>query len=330
MLLDPAPIGHLSLAHLLFYSLKWWVKSKSLEQEIQITVSSSPSIYCLREKKKKSHGEWTINARSLRESLFVKRALQWYFFSRTTSWILTCLHITQYSKCFVAETFEEIKKAMKKSVQLKAELSAKERNLVSVGYKNVISARRASLEILSSIVQKEESKGNEENVKKLKNYRNKVEDELAKICNDILSVINKQLIPSSTTVDSSVLFYNMWAKMCCCGAWGRKSVALFWLYFMFFPGWQTSVLMLKARKLLISLLMHIRSLAHVCFCALSSEQNKLNNMFCVLVMAMLVVVTAAETGLVPTVPAIHDFELDFCFLKLSWKVPLLTCIHMII
>jgi 14-3-3 protein epsilon len=58
-------------------------------------------------------------------------------------------------------------------------------------------------------VQKEESKGNEENVKKLKNYRNKVEDELAKICNDILSVINKQLIPSSTTVDSSVLFYNM-------------------------------------------------------------------------------------------------------------------------
>nr|ABV82696.1 14-3-3 protein GF14 xi [Arabidopsis thaliana] len=107
------------------------------------------------------------------------------------------------------ETFEEIKKAMKKSVQLKAELSAKERNLVSVGYKNVISARRASLEILSSIVQKEESKGNEENVKKLKNYRNKVEDELAKICNDILSVINKQLIPSSTTVDSSVLFYNM-------------------------------------------------------------------------------------------------------------------------
>jgi len=98
---------------------------------------------------------------------------------------------------------------MKKSVQLKAELSAKERNLVSVGYKNVISARRASLEILSSIVQKEESKGNEENVKKLKNYRNKVEDELAKICNDILSVINKQLIPSSTTVDSSVLFYNM-------------------------------------------------------------------------------------------------------------------------
>ncbi|CAA0232285.1 unnamed protein product [Arabidopsis thaliana] len=109
------------------------------------------------------------------------------------------------------ETFEEIKKAMKKSVQLKAELSAKERNLVSVGYKNVISARRASLEILSSIVQKEESKGNEENVKKLKNYRNKVEDELAKICNDILSVINKQLIPSSTTVDSSVLFYNMLA-----------------------------------------------------------------------------------------------------------------------
>lgn len=99
--------------------------------------------------------------------------------------------------------------AMKKVAQLDVELTVEERNLVSVGYKNVIGARRASWRILSSIEQKEESKGNEENVKRLKNYRKRVEDELAKVCNDILSVIDKHLIPSSTAVESTVFFYKM-------------------------------------------------------------------------------------------------------------------------
>ena len=41
------------------------------------------------------------------------------------------------------------------------ELTVKERNLLSVAYKNVTGARRASWRIVSSIEQKEESKGNE-------------------------------------------------------------------------------------------------------------------------------------------------------------------------
>lgn len=51
------------------------------------------------------------------------------------------------------------------------ELSVEERNLLSVAYKNVIGARRASWRIISSIEQKEESKGNEDHVAMIKKYR---------------------------------------------------------------------------------------------------------------------------------------------------------------
>lgn len=48
--------------------------------------------------------------------------------------------------------------AMKKVASLNVELTVEERNLLSVAYKNVIGARRASWRIISSIEQKEENK----------------------------------------------------------------------------------------------------------------------------------------------------------------------------
>ena len=98
---------------------------------------------------------------------------------------------------------------MKKVANLDVELTVEERNLLSVGYKNVIGARRASWRILSSIEQKEEAKGNEVNAKRIKEYRQKVESELANICNDVMSVIDEHLIPSSGVGESSVFYYKM-------------------------------------------------------------------------------------------------------------------------
>jgi hypothetical protein len=53
-------------------------------------------------------------------------------------------------------------------------LQIEERNLLSVGYKNVIGARRASWRILSSIEDKERMKSNEANSGQIKVYRAKV------------------------------------------------------------------------------------------------------------------------------------------------------------
>ncbi|KAI7968256.1 hypothetical protein EIK77_010426 [Talaromyces pinophilus] len=89
------------------------------------------------------------------------------------------------------------------------ELSVEERNLLSVAYKNVIGARRASWRIVTSIEQKEESKGNESQVTLIKEYRQKIETELAKICEDILEVLDKHLIPSAQTGESKVFYHKM-------------------------------------------------------------------------------------------------------------------------
>ncbi|KAL3581893.1 hypothetical protein D5086_016225 [Populus alba] len=56
---------------------------------------------------------------------------------------------------------------------------------------------------------KEESKGNDGNVKLIKGYRQKVEEELSKICNDILSIIDDHLVPSSASGEATVFYYKM-------------------------------------------------------------------------------------------------------------------------
>ena len=60
---------------------------------------------------------------------------------------------------------------MKAVAGMDVELTVEERNLLSVAYKNVIGARRASWRIISSIEQKEEGKGGDEKVDMIKTYR---------------------------------------------------------------------------------------------------------------------------------------------------------------
>eukprot|EP00127_Corallochytrium_limacisporum_P003438 Clim_evm66s149 gene=Clim_evmTU66s149 len=108
-----------------------------------------------------------------------------------------------------AERYDEMVDAMKKVANLDTELTVEERNLLSVAYKNVIGARRASWRIISSIEQKEESKGSDKKLEMIKAYRTKVENELKDICSDILSVLDQHLIPAATSGESKVFYYKM-------------------------------------------------------------------------------------------------------------------------
>ncbi|CAN9511137.1 unnamed protein product [Ophioblennius macclurei] len=106
-----------------------------------------------------------------------------------------------------AERYDEMVESMKKVAKKDVELTVEERNLLSVAYKNVIGARRASWRIISSIEQREESKGAEDKLKMIREYRQTVEKELNDICSDILKTLDSNLVPSATNGESKV-FYN--------------------------------------------------------------------------------------------------------------------------
>ncbi|TYH72983.1 hypothetical protein ES332_D05G295900v1 [Gossypium tomentosum] len=110
-----------------------------------------------------------------------------------------------------AERYDEMVEFMEKvsACAENEELSVEERNLLSVAYKNVIGARRASWRIISSIEQKEESRGNEEYVAKIRDYRAKIESELSSISDGILKLLDKRLIPAASAAESKVFYLKM-------------------------------------------------------------------------------------------------------------------------
>merc|ERR1719163_2611020 len=88
------------------------------------------------------------------------------------------------------------------------DLSLEERNLLSVAYKNVVGARRASLRIIGSIEAKEQEKGSA-NVAAVKSYKAKVEEELNRICQDILSLLDNTLIKETLESEPKVFYQKM-------------------------------------------------------------------------------------------------------------------------
>ncbi|KJZ76560.1 14-3-3 protein-like protein [Hirsutella minnesotensis 3608] len=111
--------------------------------------------------------------------------------------------------CEQAERYDEMVTYMKEVAKLGGELTVDERNLLSVAYKNVVGTRRASWRIISSIEQKEESKGSEKHVSTIKEYRNKIEKELEQVCQDVLDVLDESLIPNAATGESKVFYHKM-------------------------------------------------------------------------------------------------------------------------
>jgi len=115
-----------------------------------------------------------------------------------------------------AERYDDMAEAMKKCVDYlynsgptTTPLNNEERNLFSVAYKNVVGARRSAWRVVSSIEQKTDS--NEKKVDMAKKYKETIEEELKKICKDVLDLLSKYLIKKAkediTGVVDGLVFY---------------------------------------------------------------------------------------------------------------------------
>jgi 14-3-3 protein epsilon len=108
-----------------------------------------------------------------------------------------------------AERYEDMVYNMRSAVLLDPNLSIEERNLLSVAYKNTIGLRRASWRIVSSIASNKDNKNTPDNTAKILKYREKIEDEMDKICQDILSLLDDKLIPNAEPGESKVFYLKM-------------------------------------------------------------------------------------------------------------------------
>lgn len=106
-----------------------------------------------------------------------------------------------------AERYDEMVQAMKKVACSGIDLTVEERNLLSVAYKNVIGARRASWRIITNMESKAETKGEKEDLPRIVAYREEVEKELTDICQDVLDVINDHLMSAAANNKESEVFY---------------------------------------------------------------------------------------------------------------------------
>lgn len=101
------------------------------------------------------------------------------------------------------ERFPDMAAAMKKVVEQQQPLSNKERNLLSVAYKNVVGSRRSSWRVISSISESESGKFPVEEM------RAKIKKELENVCAEVLTLLKKYLIPNEKQADGQLFYWKM-------------------------------------------------------------------------------------------------------------------------
>jgi len=105
-----------------------------------------------------------------------------------------------------AGRYDEMVKATAAIAKMNVDLTVEERSLLSVAYKNAVGARRASWKIISSIEQKE---AESDKASIITEYRAKVELELSEVCQDIIDILDRNLIPAASDAEPKVFYLKM-------------------------------------------------------------------------------------------------------------------------
>jgi len=106
-----------------------------------------------------------------------------------------------------AERYEDMVEYMKRVALMPGELSLEERNLLSVAYKNAVSARRSAWRSINAMMHREREAGAVP--PQVMGYRQRVEAELNEKCNDILLILSSELIERASTSEPKVFYLKM-------------------------------------------------------------------------------------------------------------------------
>jgi len=106
------------------------------------------------------------------------------------------------------ENYPDMVKAMNKYIELNPKLLKDERKFLCDAYKNIISDKRNSLHILSSLALKEESK-QPNKMHEISIIKEKIQSELKTIFQDVHSIIDRYLIPNAQDSESKILYMKL-------------------------------------------------------------------------------------------------------------------------
>ena len=107
-----------------------------------------------------------------------------------------------------AERFEDMVQFLEDSIKLKSgeDFTIEEKNLLSVGFKNLIGSQRSAIRTIGAIEQNPKyAKFNDALVV----YKKKIEDELYERCMKIVSIVKNQCLKLTADNESKAFFYKM-------------------------------------------------------------------------------------------------------------------------
>ena len=107
-----------------------------------------------------------------------------------------------------AERFQDMVSVINKFIEITPKLSKDEKNILSAGYKNILSDKRASWRLLNSMERKETKKKSPQ-VPHIREIKSHIESELKKIFDDMHNLVDKYLLPNAEDPESKVFYLRL-------------------------------------------------------------------------------------------------------------------------
>ena len=106
--------------------------------------------------------------------------------------------------------FEEMTEFLEQMLKSRdKDLNSDERNLLSIAYKNSVTSRRTALRTIIAYENKEKKKDQSTFLPYIQEYRKKIEEELTKMCSNVITVIDTYLLKRAIDAEDNeaIVFY---------------------------------------------------------------------------------------------------------------------------